>query len=102
MSRRTKIGLLVALVVAPGLLVTAVSGHYALQDWQQLQQAHARFRVSVAAGDSVRDLQIADAVQNMHRINLFAEVVWALQGMTLLGLGICTLCLLPPRAARCP
>lgn len=91
---------LVVLLVIPGLVVAAVSSHFALQDWTQLQQAHAHFRAVAASDAPLRELEVADAVQGMHRVNLFAEVVWALQGLTLFGLGVCALCLLPGRQSN--
>lgn len=88
--------LLVVLLVVPGLLVLALSGYFALQDWHQLRLAYAHYHAVTAAGD-MRALFIANAAQETHRVNLFADVVWALQGMAIFGLGLVGLCLLPSR-----
>ncbi len=61
-----------------GLIGTAVCFYYATLDWRELQRAHAFF-VSVAGAD-LKTVFLAEARQNIHRINLFADVVWALLG----------------------
>ena len=61
-----------------GLVGTAVCFYGAALDWRELQRAHA-FYVSVAGGD-LKTVFLAEARQNIHRINLFADVVWALLG----------------------
>jgi len=91
---------LVVLLVIPGLVVAAVSAGFALQDWGQLVEAYAQFRAVAASEAPLRELYAANAVQEMHRVNLFADVVWALQGAVLFGLGVCGLCLLPMARAH--
>jgi len=100
MTRRTIA--LVVLLIIPGLVVAVASSYFAVQDWLLLIEAHEGFRAQVASEAALREVYIADAVQDMHRINLFADVVWALQGVILGGLGVCGLCLLPASSARRP
>lgn len=88
--------LLVVLLIVPGLLVALASGYFALLDWHQLREAYAHYRVVSVAGD-MRALFIANAAQETHRINLFADGVWALQGVMIFAIGVVGLCLLPAR-----
>lgn len=88
---------LVGVLVVPGLAILVVFGYFALQDWGELRTAYVNFR-SVASGHSdLRAVVLADAMQNMHRLNLMANGVWALMGAILAGIGIHGLCSLPPQ-----
>ncbi|MBD2461178.1 hypothetical protein H6G89_08990 [Oscillatoria sp. FACHB-1407] len=70
---------------------------YALRDWVVLQEAYANFaRVADTSGD-VGTLFVAEARQNIHRINLFADVVWALLGAIVAAIGIHGMCVITPR-----
>ena len=71
------------------LLWMAVCIYGASLDWRELQRAHAFF-VSHQGAD-LKTVFIAESKQNIHRINLFADVVWALLSAilsVLCGLGI--------------
>lgn len=85
---------LVVLLMLPGLLVAAVGGYYALVDWHQLQEAYGHYRAVVASEAGLRAVFVANAAQETHRVNLFADVVWALQGALLFGVGLVGVCLL--------
>lgn len=89
--------ILLLFLVVPGIMVTAISIHFALLDWSQLQTAYNEFHKQVMIGAGMRDLFVAEAAQNIHRLNLFAEGVWALLGAILAGIGIYGLCLLPAK-----
>lgn len=89
-----RIALLVIVLMLPGLIVLGVSTHFALLDWRQLQDAYAHYRTVVASGADLRAVFIANAAQETHRLNLFADGVWALQGALLAGVGLVGLCLL--------
>ena len=73
-----------------GLLGIAVCFYGATLDWRELQRADAYF-VSLKRAD-LATLFVADARQNIHRINLFADVVWALLGAILAAIGLHGLC----------
>lgn len=90
--------LLLILLVLPGLMVAAVSVHYALLDWEKLREAYAQYRQIAASGADLRAVFVANAAQETHRLNLFADGVWALQGLMVFGIGLVGLCLLPRRA----
>jgi predicted PurR-regulated permease PerM len=62
--------------VVSGLIFCAVCTYYSLLDWRELQRAYAAFAASQNA--DLKTVFVAEARQNIHRINLFADVVWAL------------------------
>ncbi len=64
------------LFFALGLIGIAVCFYGATLDWRELQRADAYF-VHLKGAD-LKTVFVADARQNIHRINLFADVVWAL------------------------
>lgn len=66
--------------------------YYALQDWAELQKAYANFARVTNTSSSMNVLFVAEAKQNIHRINLFADVVWALLGAIIAAIGIHGLC----------
>jgi len=70
--------LLVLLLVIPGGFCFLVCMYYALQDWDALQKTYANFERVAGTSSNVSTLFVAEAKQNIHRINLFADVVWAL------------------------
>lgn len=84
--------LLFILLVTPGIFCFVFCLYYALQDWAALRQAYAHFeQVSVSSKD-MSVLFVAEAHQNIHRINVFADVVWALLGAIVAAIGIHGLC----------
>ena len=89
--------MLVLLLIAPGILVLVVCGYFAIVDWGQLQVDYGHYRDAVARGGDMRNLFIAHSGQNIHRINLFADGVWALLGAILAGIGLHGLCTIPTR-----
>ena len=86
---------LVVLLVLPGLAAVAVSGCYLFQDWAALSTAFARLERVVAGSSDLRGIVAADALQNAHRINCFADGVGVLLGAILAGIGIHGLCVMP-------
>lgn len=81
-------GWLLALVlVLPGLACFTICLAVAFQDYAALRQAYAQFETA-AAGGTLRQVIVADAQQNVFRINLFADVVWALLGALIAAVGL--------------
>lgn len=74
------------LCVWAGLLSCAVCLCYALGDWALLQKAQHEFE-RVASSKDASAILAAATKQSIHRINIFAEVVWALQSATLAAIG---------------
>ncbi|MCE5323240.1 hypothetical protein LLG46_07985 [bacterium] len=88
----TKRIILVLLLIIPGILVAAICSHYALKDWVALQDSYRQYEIVAASNSSMHNLFVAHAKQNIHRINLFADGVWAMLGSILAGTGIHGLC----------
>lgn len=60
-----------------GLVSCGVCLFYALGDWALLQKAQREFE-KVASSGSTSAIWVAATKQSIHRVNIFAEVVWAL------------------------
>ena len=84
--------LLFILLVVPGLACFVFCMYFALQDWAALQKAYAQFERVAGSSKEMSTLFVAEARQNIHRINLFADVVWALLGAVIAAIGIHGLC----------
>ncbi|PZD74916.1 hypothetical protein C1752_00641 [Acaryochloris thomasi RCC1774] len=80
--------LLALLLIVPGIAGMAVFGHYALQDWDQLQQDYAEFKRVVVATSDLSTLFKANAAQTTQRINLFADGTWTLLSSLLAAIGL--------------
>ncbi len=70
--------LLFLVLVVPGVFCFVFCMYYALLDWAALQKAYANFERVASSSSSMSTLFVAEAKQNIHRINLFADVVWRL------------------------
>jgi hypothetical protein len=86
-----------------GVTATLVSSYYLFLDWASLREGYARFEQLVQQRASMNALFIAEARQNVHRVNCFAEGVGVLLGGILAAIGLHGLCLLqrpakPPRS----
>ena len=90
MGVRDKVGfwLLLLLTVLPGFTGVVVFGYYALVDWSALQSAYAHFEQVASRSPEMRTIFVAEAEQNIHRINLFADGVWALLSAILGAIGL--------------
>lgn len=84
--------LLLILLVVPGVSGFAFCMFYALQDWAALQKAYTQFERLASSSNDMSVLFVAEAKQNIHRINLFADVVWALMGAIIASIGLHGLC----------
>jgi hypothetical protein len=80
--------MMIPILVVPGLLVTLLCSYYLLVDWALLRAAFARFDSLAQGQGDMRSLFIAEAQQNMYRINCFCEGVGALLGMILAAIGL--------------
>ena len=83
-----KIVLLIVLMIMPGIAGVAVFGHYAFQDWDQLQLDYAEFKRVVTATSDLSALFKANAAQTIQRINLFADGTWTLLSSILAAIGL--------------
>jgi hypothetical protein len=80
-----------------GLTAALVSGYYLRHDWAALQSAFAQFEKLAGRPASLNSLFVAEARQNLYRLNCFAKGVGVLLGGILAAIGLHGLCLLPPR-----
>jgi hypothetical protein len=90
--------LLVILLIIPSLGGIAVFGYYALRDWDSLQKAYNHFADLVKAGSNLETLFVAEAQQNIHRINLFADGVWTLLSFIIGAIGLHGVCTIPKKS----
>ncbi len=84
--------LLIFLLIIPGACGFIFCMYFALLDWRILQTTQAHFEQVAAHSKDWSVLFVAEANQNIHRINLFADVVWALMGAILAAIGLHGLC----------
>ncbi len=89
---RLRQGSLFLLLVVPGVFCFVFCIYYAQQDWAALQRTYADFARLSGSSSNMSTLFVAEARQNIHRINLFADVVWALMGAIIAAIGIHGLC----------
>ncbi|BDI28520.1 hypothetical protein CCAX7_005710 [Capsulimonas corticalis] len=81
------------LVVSPGAVITAVCGFYVFQDWAALSRTFHTFETLSAGKSDLRSVFVAESMQNVYRINCFAEGVGALLGAVIMAIGIVGMCL---------
>jgi hypothetical protein len=88
---------LLVLVVLPGVAFMGISSFYLFPEWATLTASHQQYQTLAASGASERDLSIAQAAENRHRLNCFAEGVGVLLGGVIAAIGIHGICTLPHR-----
>jgi hypothetical protein len=82
-------------VVLPGLSAAGASAYYGLGDWAALTAAHHQYQqLAQDSSSSLKALAIAEAAENRHRLNCFAEGVGVLLGWAVVTIGIHGLCTL--------
>ncbi|MEM8505563.1 MAG: hypothetical protein AAF716_20725 [Cyanobacteria bacterium P01_D01_bin.1] len=84
--------ILLVLVVIPGLTGVFVFGYFALQDWDQLLRDYAYFTALIEQASTLEALFVAEAQQNIHRINLMADGIWTLLSAILAAIGLHGIC----------
>jgi hypothetical protein len=92
---RLRILVLLLTSVIPGWLAAIVSGHFTLVDWKALDGAHRNYETLAKSGAAMRELSIAEAAEQRHRINCFADGVGVLLGGLIATVGIHGICTLP-------
>ncbi|MGJ5675816.1 MAG: hypothetical protein ACR9NN_19725 [Nostochopsis sp.] len=87
-------------VVLPGVTFSSISVYYLFPEWVTLDAAHKNYQ-QVAKSPSVKvgDLLVAEAAENRHRINCFAEGVGVLLGGVIAAIGIHGICTLPNKTS---
>lgn len=80
-------------IVVAGALIVLVSGFFLLRDWAALIGAYAHFETLARQQADLRQLFLSESLQNVYRINCFAEGVGVLSGAILTAIGWHGLCL---------
>ncbi len=80
------------LLTVLGVVGAVVFLYYLLIDWAQLDAAYVNFTAIAQNPSDLTTLFAAASYQNIHRINLFAEGVWAMQSAMLAAIGLHGLC----------
>lgn len=80
--------LLLLLTTVPGTVGVMAFGYYALQDWDQLQKDYDYFVAVIEQTSTLEALFVAEAQQNIHRINLAADGIWTLLSAILAAIGL--------------
>lgn len=87
---------LLGLVVLPGAALTGISGYYLFPEWAILTKSYQNVQtLAQAPTASARDFSLAQAAENRHRLNCFAEGIGVLLGTVIVAIGIHGLCTLP-------
>ena len=73
---KSRILILLLLVVLPGFWASAVCAYYLVPEWAALTASYQNYRlVSELPNAAQKDILIAKTAQEIHRINCFAEGV---------------------------
>jgi len=94
---KSRIFILLLLVVMPGFSASAVCAYYLIPEWAALTASYQNYRrVSEAPSAAEKEILIAaKTAQEIHRINCFAEGVGLLLGGIIVSIGIHGFCTLP-------
>jgi len=83
------------LLILPGLAGTVLFVWLCWLDWQILKVEMATFTELAQRGAELRELVAAEGFQNVHRINVFCDLVCGLLSYLLCALGVHGLCVMP-------
>ena len=87
--------LLVSTTIAPGLGAILLCMFYLFPEWSALDRSYHNYQMLAKSGADVRELSVAQAAENRHRINCFAEGIGVLLGGIMVSIGVHGLCTLP-------
>ncbi len=95
---KSRILILLFLVILPGFSASAVCAYYLIPEWAALTASYQNYRrVSEAPSATATQISIARTAQEIHRINCFAEGVGLLLGGIIGSIGIHGICMLPQK-----
>jgi len=92
-----RVFLLVATAIALGLGAIALCVFFLFPEWSALDRSYHNYQMLAKSGADLRELSIAQAAENRHRINCFAEGIGVLLGGIMVSIGVHGLCTLPQR-----
>ena len=79
----------------PGVALVGSSAYYLFPDWAALDASHRNYqKLAQDSNSTLRDLAIAEAAENRHRINCFAEGIGVLLGGVIFSIGVHGICTL--------
>ncbi|MBI4784823.1 MAG: hypothetical protein HY785_26455 [Oscillatoriophycideae cyanobacterium NC_groundwater_1537_Pr4_S-0.65um_50_18] len=85
----------------PGAALGGSSAFYLFPDWSALSASHQNYqKLAQDPNSTLRDLAIAEAAENRHRLNCFAEGIGVLLGGIILSIGVHGVCTLPHPASQ--
>ncbi|PSB01699.1 hypothetical protein [Merismopedia glauca] len=88
---------LLMLVVVPGIATTTISLYYMFPEWKALDASYQNYtQVAKSPNSKVQDILIAEAAENRHRLNCFAEGIGTILGLVIISIGIHGICTLSP------
>ena len=79
-------------IVAFGIAWAIIFAYYLLIDWNQLDRAYLNFAQIAESSPNLTTLVTAEAKQNIHRINVFAEGVWLMLSLIIAAIGLHGIC----------
>lgn len=87
------------LTLVASLVFFCVCAYYSWVDWGELQRAYGALRsAALKPSTDLKTLFILESSHNAHRINVFADVVWAL--LCAIGSVVCAIGLRYERRTR--
>ncbi|MBE9226040.1 hypothetical protein IQ264_11455 [Phormidium sp. LEGE 05292] len=93
-----KILILLLTVVMPGVVASGISLYYLFPEWAVLDSSYKNYaKIARLKTTTINELSIAQAAENRHRINCFAEGVGVLLGGIIAAIGIHGICIQNPR-----
>lgn len=85
-------------VVLPGISAASLSTYYLIPEWVALEASFQAYnQVAKSPSPKLPELFVAQAAENRHRINCFAEGVGVLLGSTIFAIGIHGICTQPSK-----
>ncbi|WP_171572437.1 hypothetical protein [Leptolyngbya sp. Cla-17] len=84
--------LLVSTTIVPGLGAIALCVFFLFPEWAALDRSYQNYQKLATSGAAIRELSIAQAAENRHRINCFAEGIGVLLGGIMVSIGVHGLC----------
>lgn len=80
--------ILLVFTTLPGIAGVVVFSFFAFQDWSQLQQDYSYFTALIEQSSTLEALFVAEAQQNIHRMNFMMDGVWVLLSAILAAIGL--------------
>ncbi|MEX0269273.1 hypothetical protein AB3R30_09020 [Leptolyngbyaceae cyanobacterium UHCC 1019] len=89
--------LLVSTTIAPRMGAIALCTFYLFPEWAALDRSYHNYQMLAKSEAPVREVSVAQAAENRHRINCVAEGIRILLGGIMVSIGVHGFCLLARR-----